>query len=275
MRQPNVVWVEVAELIATVELQAPEASTLERVSRAVLLADHVGAAAEATVTHFVDLARAEGRSWTEIGQQLGVSKQAARKRFVEASTAVGEVELVPRLQACLQAAQREAERDGVNDPGGQHLLIGLLAAGWAANVLSKLGVDADRVRAEASRLFPPPPDPDSDRPLEAARRFAAERGFNYVGTEHLLFVMAGDPGSRARRILDALDVSFADIKRELDSSQLTRPVRKRRRFGRADVRYCSFCGRSGEEARLVGGPGVNICSSCVEVAAQVLAPPDA
>src|SRR5262245_58130200 len=119
---------EAAELIAALELQAPEARTMARVSRAVILAEEVSAAAEAMVTHFVEMARAEGRSWTEIGGQLGVSKQAARKRFVEVAAAVGEVEVAPRLQACLQAAQREAERDGVSEPGGQHLLIGLLAA---------------------------------------------------------------------------------------------------------------------------------------------------
>jgi ATP-dependent Clp protease ATP-binding subunit ClpA len=266
---------EAGELIAAVQREAPEASTLERVSRAVLLADLVGAAADAAVTHFVELARSEGRSWTEIGQQLGVSKQAARKRFGEVTAATGELEVMPRLHACLEAARREAERDGVTEPGGQHLLIGLFTAGWAANVLTKLGLDADRVRAEALLLFPPPPDPDADRPLEAARRFAVERGHNHVGTEHLLFVMAADPGSRARRILDRLGVSFADIKRELDCKQLTKPVRKRRRFGRGDLRHCSFCGRSCEETRLVGGPGVNICSSCVDLAVQVLAEPGA
>jgi len=262
---------EAAELIAAVERQAPKATTLERVSRAVLLADLVGAAADAAVNHFVGVARQEGRSWTEIGQQLGVSKQAARKRFGDTPVTFGELEIMPRLQVCLDVAQREAERDGVSEPGGQHLLIGLFAAGLAANALAKLGLDADQVRTEAHQLFPTPPDPDPDRKLEAARRFAVERGHNYVGTEHLLFVMAGDPGSRARRILDRLGVNFADIKKELDCKPLTRPVRKRRRFGRADVRHCSFCGRSCEETRLVGGPGVNICSNCVELAAEVLA----
>jgi len=120
-------------------------------------------------------------------------------------------------------------------------------------------------------MFPPPPDSDPDDKVEAARRFAVERSHNYVGTEHLLMVLAGDPGSRARRILDALGVRVADIKKELDCKQLTRPARKRRRFGHGGLRSCSFCGRSCEQTELVGGPGVNICAGCVDVAAQVLA----
>ena len=258
------------ELISAVERQTADAGSLERVSRAVLLADGVAAAGDLAVNHFVDVARREGRSWTEIGLHLGVSKQAARKRFGETAPVFGELEVMPRLQACLDAAQREAERDGVSEPGGQHLLVGLFTAGIAANALTKLGLDADRVRAEAHRLFPPPAEPDPDHQLTAAKHLAQERGHNYVGTEHLLMVLAGDPGSRARRILDQLGVSFAAIKKELDCKPLTRPARKRRKSARDDIRYCSFCGRSCEQVRLVGGPGVTICAGCVDVANQVL-----
>jgi hypothetical protein len=40
-------------------------------------------AGEARVREFVALARANGRSWGEIGIALGVSRQAARERFAE------------------------------------------------------------------------------------------------------------------------------------------------------------------------------------------------
>ncbi len=41
------------------------------------------AAAQARVTELVAVARAHGRSWSEIGIALGVSRQAARQRFAE------------------------------------------------------------------------------------------------------------------------------------------------------------------------------------------------
>ncbi len=40
-------------------------------------------AAEARVRELVALARANGRSWGEIGIALGVSRQAARERFAQ------------------------------------------------------------------------------------------------------------------------------------------------------------------------------------------------
>jgi hypothetical protein len=57
--------------------------------RRVGLAAHALDEAELALTDSVGLARAEGRSWTEIANVLGVSRQAARQRF---SAEVSEVE---------------------------------------------------------------------------------------------------------------------------------------------------------------------------------------
>src|SRR5689334_14815038 len=55
---------------------------LEQLSDAVIAADHLGDLADHLIGHFVDQARRSGASWTEIGRSMGVSKQAAQKRFV-------------------------------------------------------------------------------------------------------------------------------------------------------------------------------------------------
>src|ERR1700680_3918316 len=55
---------------------------LERLSDAVIAADHLGDVADHLIGHFVDRARGSGAAWTEIGRSMGVSKQAAQKRFV-------------------------------------------------------------------------------------------------------------------------------------------------------------------------------------------------
>src|SRR3954465_15308951 len=57
-------------------------NALDRLSDAVLLADHIGEIADHLIGHFVDQARRSGASWTEIGRSMGVTKQAAQKRFV-------------------------------------------------------------------------------------------------------------------------------------------------------------------------------------------------
>jgi len=93
-----------------------------------------------------------------------------------------------------------------------------------------------------------------------------------VGTEHLLAVLALDPGSRARRILNDLGVDVAAIKGELNCYVTLNARRRRRRGGkvRSDS-ACSFCGRPASEAgQLVAGPGVWICASCVNIAVDVM-----
>src|SRR5919202_4210866 len=53
-----------------------------QVGQAVVVGEHLGELADHLVGHFVDQARRSGLSWTEIGRSMGVTKQAAQKRFV-------------------------------------------------------------------------------------------------------------------------------------------------------------------------------------------------
>src|SRR3954463_9897250 len=55
---------------------------LDQLADAVIAADHLGEVADHLIGHFVDQARRSGASWTDIGQSMGVTKQAAQKRFV-------------------------------------------------------------------------------------------------------------------------------------------------------------------------------------------------
>ena len=59
-----------------------EGTALDQVSAAVRISEHLGELADHLIGHFVDQARKTGASWTEIGQSMGVTKQAAQKRFV-------------------------------------------------------------------------------------------------------------------------------------------------------------------------------------------------
>jgi len=58
---------------------------LDRVTGSVQLAEDLGEVADSLIGHFVDQARHAGASWSEIGRSMGMSKQAAQKRFVSRS----------------------------------------------------------------------------------------------------------------------------------------------------------------------------------------------
>jgi ATP-dependent Clp protease ATP-binding subunit ClpA len=259
-------------------------SPLDRVEAALAAGEELTSGADELIGLFVEEARRAGCSWTEIGQRIGVSKQAARQRFAQRPPVASDLEWQPRLLACLQAAGREASADGAAEVGTHHQLLGLFHEGVAAAVLEKLGIRADAARAAARELFPsgdqpgghpsdqPPPDSaEARQAVQRAAVLARQAGRCYVGTEHLLCVLALDPGSRARRVLSQLGASIPAIKKELaDHTGLGE--RPRRRRGKAAEGACSFCGKQrSSELRLVAGPGVYICAECIGLCNEILA----
>jgi len=272
--------VSVSSLVDVVHRRG-SGSPLEQLDAARLLSEEVARASDELLGFFIDEARRAGDSWTAIGQHMGVSKQAARQRFGDAArlgTADG-LPLMPRLRACLEAAAGEAAADGSPEIGTHHHLLGLCRDGVASATLEKLGLGDDHLRAAARRLFPasPPadvPPPDSLEATVAVERAArlAERGGGCVGTEHLLYSIAFDPGSRARRVLIRADADLAALKRELSCFLEVPKPRRRRRRTPDGARSCSFCGKGRlDHVRLVAGPEVWICDECVLLCTEILA----
>jgi len=272
--------IDPGELADGIRQRAP-GDSLDRVEAALAITAELAETGDTIIEQFVTEARRAGRSWTEIGERMGVSKQAARQRFASqpaAAPAAG-LERRPRLVACLDAAGRAAAADGAAGIGTQHLLLGLFAEGVAAAILEQVGVRPEAVREAAAEMFPGGGQPASGAPPESAEArtavcraesIATQAGHDYVGTEHLLAALILDPGSRARRLLLRLDVSIPAIKRELDC--YVRPRGRRRRGGKAAAQTCSFCGKSRTVSlRLVAGPGVYICAECIALCNEILA----
>ncbi len=68
-------------LIAYVRALHPEGGPLANVSDAFAVSTQLDEQADALIGYFVDQARRSGLSWSQIGGAMGVSKQAAQKRF--------------------------------------------------------------------------------------------------------------------------------------------------------------------------------------------------
>src|SRR3984885_9250151 len=69
-------------LIAYVKTLHPEGGPLENVSDAFAVSEQLDEQSDGLLGYFVDRARRSGLSWSQIGAAMGVSKQAAQKRFV-------------------------------------------------------------------------------------------------------------------------------------------------------------------------------------------------
>ena len=251
---------------------------LDLIEASLAVSDELQSGADKLVGHFVTQARQAGCSWTEIGQRLGVSKQAARQRFTRPMTIPDELAVRPRLEACRQAAHREAAAEGATEVGTHHLLVGLFEEGEAAAIMEQIGLRRDAVREAAHELFPAGGEPGGQAPPESAEAtealagavgLARRGGCTYVGAAHLLGALAFDPGSRARRVLIQMNASLPAIKRELDC-YISPPSRRRRR-GKYRDHQCSFCGKSeGGGVEMVAGPGVWICAECVALTGEIL-----
>jgi ATP-dependent Clp protease ATP-binding subunit ClpA len=278
------------QLVDKVVKTAATPDPIDRLDTAIIVADEVTATGERLLDHFVAQARAAGISWTDIGARLGVSKQAARQRFADRTeplTLPNSARPAARLQACLERAAEDAQSLGATQVDTHHLLTGLLAEGIAAAILEQLGVTSDAIHDASHRLFGPPGHARDEPPPMSSEAMTALQAAAYraatatpdspqaeVRTEHLLSVLALDPGSRARRVLNDLGVDIAALKRELARYVAGQPRQRASRWKRSPGnvgRSCSFCGRSEKVAgHLVAGPAVHICASCVALADQIL-----
>jgi hypothetical protein len=216
MSQPPV---RLDELIGYVRSQ--EGTALDHVSAAVRISEHLDELADHLIGHFVDQARKTGASWTEIGQSMGVTKQAAQKRFVPRAADADWQSLLAdafhahpfsrfteRARRTVKAAQEEARELGHDHIFPEHLALGLLhePEALAARAISALGVTPEAARralvtALGSLVMPEPVSgkipftPRAKKVLELALREALLFGHNYIGTEHLLLGLLDDEES--------------------------------------------------------------------------------
>src|SRR5687767_7465715 len=72
------------DLIREVEQDSSTEEPLARLQTASSLTQEITDTADAALGYFVDQARRAGHSWSEIGEALGVSKQAAQQRHLRA-----------------------------------------------------------------------------------------------------------------------------------------------------------------------------------------------
>src|ERR1700759_803659 len=82
------------DLVAAVDAQDPGGDADAHLGAAVRMAGDLRTLGDELVDHYVHAARAAGRSWTDIGDVLGISRQGAQQRF--ASPATRRVEPWPR-----------------------------------------------------------------------------------------------------------------------------------------------------------------------------------
>jgi len=179
-----------------------------------------------------------GASYRTIADALGISRQAAHRRYrdvvgaersaPEANGDAADPEtrmlVTSEARAAVKLAREEAAALGSGAVGTEHLLLGILRLGdpHAAAVLQQLGVELATARANAhgtlvnGSLNGVPDGPKGISPtaravFDQSLREAVRRGDGYIGVEHLLVASVEDDEGGAHRTLQALGVDPASV----------------------------------------------------------------
>ncbi len=198
------------ELIDGVRADTTSEDALVQLSQASKTVADLEQTSDALLGHFVDQCRRSGRSWSEISGALGVSKQAAHKRF---SLDVPNFErFTDRARNVLAQSEEEARRLGHGFVGTEHLLLALFDSpdGLAAQLLGETGITRSMVETRIVALIEPGTDAEERRlpftprakaVVRSAVHEALQLGHNYIGTEHLLLGLFTDGDAVAAKVL--------------------------------------------------------------------------
>src|ERR1700678_4283263 len=132
-------------LIKYVQALPPAGGPLDRVTDAFTVSSTLSEESDALLGHFVDQARRSGATWNQIGEAMGVTKQAAQKRFVPGK--YGDFSrFTIRARNTMAAARLLADE---SDVGAAHLGSASLLEplGVAAKIVARAGLTPDQVYA--------------------------------------------------------------------------------------------------------------------------------
>ncbi|BCY10362.1 Clp protease N-terminal domain-containing protein [Actinoplanes sp. L3-i22] len=195
--------VRLDDLIGAITKNRPD-NPLDRLSDAVLLGDHLGDLADHLIGHFVDQARRSGASWTDIGRSMGVSKQAAQKRFVpkeKLDPSQGFNRFSDLARSAVVASMNLAKQHGNVEITPAHLALGLLEQpdGLAVAAITAQGLSLDAVRERLVAALPAggadvpaliPYDARSRKALELTFREALRLSAqDFISTGHVLLAL--------------------------------------------------------------------------------------
>lgn len=209
-------------LIRYVEQLNPDDSPLDYVAEARAVSARLADQADELLGHFVSRARRSGHSWTDIGRQLGVSKQAVRKRFIpkwDGSDPIPPDSTYSRFTLYARRAILVAHATALQS-GAAHVDMNTLAAallrepdGLAARIIADRGIGTEDVcralGASATTCDLEPTAANLQRvtltdtataALESTRAATHRLGHNYIGTEHILLGIVSTDSSTAETL---------------------------------------------------------------------------
>jgi ATP-dependent Clp protease ATP-binding subunit ClpA len=169
-----------------------------------------------------------GESFGAVARSLGISRQAAHRRFRDLAPRGpddGTERPTPEARLAVEYAREEAEAAGAAAVRSEHLLLGVLRNGdeRAASVLRDAGVTLDDARAVAgdpavaAAARAADGEPPGRRAVHAALLAARRHQAGTVGVEHLLLGVLDDDRDGAATVLRRLGVAPETVRARVDA----------------------------------------------------------
>jgi hypothetical protein len=184
----------------------------------------------------VGRALSEGANFAMIARDLGVSRQAAHRRFRSLASGDASLQASPDARQVIRLAREESDALAARAMDGTHIVLAVLRSGDvpAADVLRRAGATLNRARTQVEAatirvpLFQRSAGTEASglrRLLAASAQAAREGGDRQIEVEHLLIGALTDERADAARMLIAIGVDPKAIEADLMSDLVTRRQR--------------------------------------------------
>ena len=214
-----------AERICELAREAAEAGDAEIALRAL---SELRREVDVVVRLHAERALHAGRSFSDVARALGISRQAAHRRFRDLAPErplPRRRPLVATDAACrvVRLAHAEAMAAG-SPPGSEHVLLGILGTdSETTRALRFEGLTRERVRAHVGTVSERNGDGRASssirRIVKRAAQVALGRGDHELDVRPLLLAAVADADGGARRTLTALGVEPASLRAQLDGGR--------------------------------------------------------
>jgi ATP-dependent Clp protease ATP-binding subunit ClpA len=165
-----------------------------------------------------------GSSFGSVAKALGISRQAAHRRYRELAPPHGKsLSLSSQVRQAIRLAREEAAAAGARGLSSGHLLLGVLrSGGGTSSALEAGGVTADAtrrcLRSDGDGDSPGDPTGTAETAkavLAEAAQIARARHARSIEADHLVLAALNGPDGGARRAVTALGVTPAAVRRRL------------------------------------------------------------
>ena len=213
------------DLVAAVNSEVANGDPLARLTEAVIVAARLEEMSDALVDHFVGEARSSGASWSDIGVAMGVTRQAAQKRFVGRPRSRGHgrslfTRFGERPRHVVRRAVAIAHQNGADHVGTEHLVLALIEddEGMTSRAIRDTGGDINEVRSLAASGDPAgsptkhhiPFARDGKKTLELALREVIRAGTKTtIEEEHIVLALLRNEGTQGEMALRAGGLTYS------------------------------------------------------------------